>query len=293
VIASQAARDDHLRTFGQTGVALAGLNVNGNPLHPNPIIGGKHAADFKRAIRAAGALGQNPVVMSGLPGGGAGSTVPNWVVNIWNSGALDVPEYQWNQVVVPFWKEIDRLAADNGVKVAIEMHPLNVVFTPSTLVRLVERTGATNIGAEMDPSHLFWQGMDPVAAGEYLGELVVHAAAKDVRINEAYVRIYRVLDERFRRLAPEETPVNLGGHEFLNEGPAGSAWDFVALGRGHDIDFWTRFIDALRAVDPDMAVNIEHEDIWLGRIESLQVAAEVLKKAAGTVNAPDDERCRY
>jgi sugar phosphate isomerase/epimerase len=135
--------------------------------------------------------------------------------------------------------------------------------------------------------------MDPVAAVEYLGDLVVHAAAKDIRINEEYVRIYGVLDERFRRLAPEEHPVNLGGHEFVNGWPADSAWDFVALGRGHDIDFWTRFIDALRAVDPDMAVHIEHEDTSLGRIEGLQVAAAVLKNAAGTVNAPDGERCRY
>lgn len=127
--------------------------------------------------------------------------------------------------------------------------------------------------------------MDPVAAVEYLGDLVVHAAAKDVRINEQYARIYGVLDERFRRLAPEENPVGLGGHEYVNEWPADSAWDFVALGRGHDVDFWTRFVDALRAVDPDMTINIEHEDTSLGRIDGLQVAARVLKQAAGVTAA--------
>lgn len=280
VIASQAARDDFLAVFDEKGVALAGLNANGNPLHPNPRIGGKHAADLKRAIRAAGAPGQSRVVtMSGLPGGEPGATVPNWIVNAWNSGALDVLEYQWDQVAVPFWKEIDRLAADNGVKVAIEMHPQNLVFNPPALKRLVQRAGTTNVGAEMDPSHLFWQGMDPVAAVEYLGDLVVHAAAKDVRINEEFARIYGVLDERFRRLGPEEDRVNLGGHEFVNEWPADSAWDFVALGRGHDVEFWTRFVAALHAVDADMAVNIEHEDAAFGRIEGLQVAAEVLKQA--------------
>jgi sugar phosphate isomerase/epimerase len=223
--------------------------------------------------------------MSGLPGGEPGSTVPNWIVNAWNSGALDVLEYQWDQVVVPFWKEIDQLAADNGVTVAIEMHPQNVVFNPPTLKRLIERTGAKNVGAEMDPSHLFWQGMDPIAAVEYLGDLVVHAAAKDVRINSEYARIYGVLDERFRRLAPEENPVGLGGHEFVNEWPADGAWDFVALGRGHDVDFWTRFVNALRAVDPNMAINIEHEDTSLGRIEGLGVTADVLKRASGAVTA--------
>jgi sugar phosphate isomerase/epimerase len=232
VIASQTARDDYLGIFADMGVALAGLNANGNPLHPNPVIGEKHAADLKRAIRAAGALGQTRVVtMSGLPGGEPGSTVPNWIVNAWNSGALDVLEYHWDEVVVPFWKEIDQLAADNGVTVAIEMHPQNVVFNPPTLKRLVERTGATNVGAEMDPSHLFWQGMDPIAAVEYLGDLVVHAAAKDVRINSEYARIYGVLDERFRRLAPEENQSASAGTSSSMNGPRtrpGTSWRWDA-----------------------------------------------------------------
>ncbi|MDX6322263.1 MAG: hypothetical protein QOF52_2121, partial [Propionibacteriaceae bacterium] len=253
------------------------------PLHPNPAIGDKHANDLRRAIRAAGALGQTRVVtMSGLPGGEAGSTVPNWVVNAWNSGALDVLDYQWDQVVVPFWREIDALAADHGVKVAIEMHPQNIVFSPQTLMELVERTGATNVGAELDPSHLFWQGMDPVAVVRYLGPLVLHAAAKDVRINEN-AKIYGVLDNRFRRLDSSEDRVSLGGHEYVNEWPTDSAWDFVALGRGHGTDFWAEFIRALHDVDPDMAVNIEHEDVSLGRIEGLQVAADTLKRAAGSL----------
>jgi sugar phosphate isomerase/epimerase len=281
ILASQSARDDYLGVFDAKGVALAGLNANGNPLHPNPAIGPRHAEDLRRAIKAAGLLGQTRVVtMSGLPGGEPGASVPNWVVNAWSSGALDVLEYQWDEVAVPFWREIDALAADNGVKVAIEMHPQNLVFNPPTLKRLVEKVGAGNVGAEMDPSHLFWQGMDPVAAVRYLGPLVVHAAAKDVRINE-HASVYGVLDERFRRLSPDEERTNLGGDEWVNEWPADSAWDFVALGRGHDLAFWTRFVDALREVDPDMAVNIEHEDTSLGRIEGLRVAADVLRSAAG------------
>jgi sugar phosphate isomerase/epimerase len=280
ILASQAARDGYLAIFADKGVALAGLNANGNPLHPDPAIGPKHAEDLRRAIRAAGLLGQTRVVtMSGLPGGEPGATVPNWIVNAWNSGSLDVLDYQWDQVAVPFWREIDALAADNGVKVAIEMHPQNLVFNPPTLKRLVERVGATNVGAEMDPSHLFWQGMDPIAAVRYLGPLVVHAAAKDVRINE-HALVYGVLDERFRRLSADEDRVNLGGEEYANAWPEDSAWDFVALGRGHDQDFWTRFVEALHEVDPDMAVHIEHEDTSLGRIEGLRVAAEVLKTAA-------------
>jgi len=89
-----------------------------------------------------------------------------------------------------------------------------------------------------------------------------------------------VLDNRFRRLSPDEDRVNLGGDEWANEWPKGSSWDFVALGRGHDVDFWARFLSALHAVDPEMMVNIEHEDVSLGRIEGLEVASDVLKAAA-------------
>ncbi len=287
ILSSGSARDDYLEIFADKGIALAGLNCNGNPLHPDPAIGPKHADDLRRSIRAAGALGQTRVVtMSGLPGGEAGATKPNWIVNAWNSGALDVLDYQWDQVVVPFWREIDELAGAHGVKVAIELHPQNIVFSPPTIRELVERTGATNVGVEMDPSHLFWQGMDPIAAVRHLGPLVYHAAAKDVRINPN-CSVYGVLDNRFRRLGADEDRTGLGGDEYANEWPKDSAWDFVALGRGHGQDFWNEFVRALHEVDPEMALNIEHEDVSLGRIEGLAEAATVLLEAGRQVGVLD------
>lgn len=282
VLSSDAARDDYLGVFAEAGVRLTGLNVNGNPLHPDPV-GERHAADLHRAVELAGRLGVRRVVaMSGLPG--AGSPAPNWVVNPWSTDYLDVLDAQWD-LAVPFWRDVDHRARDAGTTVAIEMHPQNLVFNPATLERLVERTGATNVGAEMDPSHLFWQGIDPVAAVEHLGELVLHAAAKDVRINPS-ARVHGVLDDRYRRLAPEEDRVNLGGDHWLNDRPADAAWHFVAVGRGHDAAYWARFLDALAAVDPEMAVNIEHEDVELGRVEGLEVAARTLREATSRRTEP-------
>ena len=155
---------EYLATFEGTGVSIAGLNCNGNPLHPDPEVGPEDAEDLRKAIRVAGLLGVDRVVtMSGLPHAHPGGTWPAWHVNTWDSGYLDSLDYQWDEVAVPFWKEIDALARENGVKVAIEMHPQNLVFNPPTMKRLVEKTGATNVGAEMDPSHLFWQGIDPLS----------------------------------------------------------------------------------------------------------------------------------
>lgn len=279
IITDPAAAKVYLARFDGTGVEIAGLNCNGNPLHPNPVIGEKHAEDVRRSIRAAAALGQNRVVtMSGLPGGEPGTLHPNWIVNAWNSAALDVLDYQW-EIAARFWSEIDQLAGDHGVKVALELHPQNLVFNARDIRKLVELTGATNIGVEMDASHLFWQQADPIAVVRELGPLILHAAAKDVRINVENARLNGVLDNGFRRLFPDEPRVNLGGDEWVNEWPKDSSWDFVALGKGHDVAYWTEFIRALHDVDPDMCLNIEHEDTELGRIEGLQVATDVLKAA--------------
>lgn len=283
ILVSDAARDDYLGLFEGTGVSIAGLNCNGNPLHPNPEIGQKHAEDIRLSIRLAERLGQNRVVtMSGLPGGEPGATVTNWIVNAWNSAALDVLDYQWD-VAAKFWRETDRLAADHGVKVALELHPQNLVFNTADVYKLVELTGATHVGVELDASHLFWQQMDPVAVVRELGPLVFHAAAKDVRVNTENARLYGVLDNRFRRLSPDEPRTNLGGDEWANKWPKDSAWDFVALGRGHDAAYWAEFLRALYEVDTEMMVNIEHEDVSLGRIEGLEVAAGVLLEAARSV----------
>jgi sugar phosphate isomerase/epimerase len=279
--ASATAREDYLGQFEQAGIALTGLNVNGNPLNPDPEVGPKHAEDLRQAITIAGLLGVKRIVaMSGLPAAHAGGRYPSWVVNPWDSQYLDVLDYQWQEVAIPFWKDIDARAREADVKVCIEMHPHNVVFNPGTMERLATEINATHVGAEMDPSHLFWQGIDPVAAIKRLGGLVYHAAAKDTRINEENCRIYGVLDDRFTRVPAEENPVGLGGRHTLNRWPEEPSWEFVAVGRGHGQEFWVPFLQALKAVDPDMAVNIEHEDQEFDQIEGLRLAAENLTAAA-------------
>lgn len=284
ILASAAAREDYLGKYQQAGITLTGLNVNGNPLNPDPEVGPKHAEDLRRAIDVAALLGVKRVVtMSGLPAGHPGGTAANWVVNPWDSQYLDILDYQWNDVAVPFWKDINARAAAADVKVCIEMHPQNLVFNPPTLQRLVEQTGATHVGAEMDPSHLFWQGMDPIACVEYLGDLVFHAAAKDTRINADNVKVVGVLDDRFTRTPADRNPLNLGGRNTLNIWPQRPAWEFVAVGRGLPVeDFWVPFLRALHAIDPGMAVNIEHEDQEFDQVEGLRMAAENLLAAART-----------
>jgi sugar phosphate isomerase/epimerase len=280
LLSGATAPADYLAQFEQAGITLTGLNVNGNPLNPDPEVGPKHAADLRQAITLASLLGVRRVVaMSGSPAAHAAGRYPSWVVNPWDSQYLDVLDYQWTEVAIPFWTDIQARARDADVKVCIEMHPHNVVFNPGTMERLATEINATHVGAELDPSHLFWQGIDPVAAIGHLGDLVYHAAAKDTRINEANCRVYGVLDDRFQRVPAEQSPLGLGGRNTLTRWPADASWNFVAVGRGHGPEFWAAFLRALAAVDPDMAVNIEHEDTELDQIEGLRLAAENLLAA--------------
>jgi sugar phosphate isomerase/epimerase len=276
VLTSDSARDDYLSLFADREITLTALNCNGNPLHPDPAVGDVQGQDVFTSIEVAQRLGVTRVItMSGLPAAHSGGLRPAWAVNPWNSVDMDTLDYQWQEIVIPYWRRVNAFAADHDVKVAIEMHPQNVVFNPSTLVRLVDAIGATHVGAEMDPSHLFWQQIDPIAALEYLGELVYCAAAKDIRINPS-VRIHGVLDDRFRRVPASENPLSLGGKYTLNEWPQDAAWDFVAVGRGHDQAFWDRFVATLGRVAPDTDLAIEHEDASLGRIEGLREAIATL-----------------
>jgi sugar phosphate isomerase/epimerase len=279
--ASRDARQEYLGLFSSAGVTLTALNCNGNPLDPNPEVGPRHAQDVRDAIELGALLEVRRVVtMSGLPASDPGGRYPSWTVEPWHSVFLDARDYQWNEVGIPFWKDIQARAADADVKVCIEMHPHNLVYNPATMERLATEINATHVGAEMDPSHLFWQGIDPVLAVEHLGGLVYNAAAKDTRINEA-AKLNGVLDDRFGRVAPDDPDaLSLGGSYTLSRWPESSSWDFVAVGRGHDVDFWTEFLRALAKVDPDMAVNIEHEDQELDQLEGLRSAAETLKAAA-------------
>ena len=275
--ASEDARQQYLGEFSSRGLTLTALNCNGNPLHP--AAGFPHSKDLIDSIELAALLGVTRVVtMSGTPGGEPGASVPVWNPLPWWSPFLDVQDHQWS-VALPYWKGIQARAADADVRIAIEMHPGNIVFNPRTMHRLAEDINATHVGAEMDPSHLFWQGIDPVLAVADLGELVCNAAAKDTRINEA-AKVNGVIDDAFTRVAEGEPGfLPLGGGTSLSGWPKGSSWDFVAVGRGHDTAYWTEFLRALHKIDPDMPVNIEHEDQELDQLEGLRFAANTLIEA--------------
>lgn len=278
--AGQDARQEYLGRFAEAGITLTALNCNGNPLHLDPEVRDEHGQDVRDAIELPALLGVKRVVtMSGLPASDPGGRLSSWSVLPWDSAHLDALDYQWNELAIPYWKDIQARAADADVTVCIEMHPHNLVYNVGTMERLATEIGATHVGAERDPRHLFRQGIDPVAAVRRLGGLVYNAAAKDTRINEE-AKVSGVLDHRHERVAADEPGVvGPGGPDAP---PGTSSPSAAATTSPSGPSSWR----ALRDVDPDMAVNIEHEDQELGRIEGLRLAAENLKAAAAGIRPP-------
>jgi sugar phosphate isomerase/epimerase len=260
LLASDRKANEFLQAIHSRGLQISSLSVHGNPIHPNKKIAAAHDADFRKCVRLARKLGVEVVTtFSGCPGGAPGDKQPNWVTCPWPPEYLDVLDYQWNKVVIPYWKKTTEFAEKNGIrKIALEMHPGFVVYNPETLRRLRKAAGPA-IGANFDPSHLFWQGIDPCAAVRSLQGAIWHLHAKDTGVQEWNSRVNGVLDTKHYR-------------DELNR-----AWIFRTVGYGHPRRFWCEFISALRMTGYDGALSIEHEDSLMTPREGLEKAVRFLR----------------
>ncbi|WP_422933254.1 sugar phosphate isomerase/epimerase family protein [Sinomonas sp. P47F7] len=279
--ASPAMRDGFLQQFAETGVNLAILNANGNPLHPDPDVSVPHRKDLRDSIVLSSQLGLDRLnAMAGSVGSGPEAKLPTWSLVPWETGLLEVRDYQWS-VAVPYWKETAAFAADHGVKLALEIHPHMVCYSPATLERLLDTVGSEHLGVNLDPSHLFWQGIDPNRMAARFAGRIWHVAAKDTVLVQDNIAEWGVLDDRYTEIPPEEHPLPLGGRYLTTRPPADAPWHFVAAGRGHDVRWWTDFLAAVRRAGFDGAVCIENEDWDLPREESIPLAARTLREAVG------------
>lgn len=242
-------------------IEISAISCHGNPLHPQKAVAEKFDKQFRDAILAAEALGVKTVVgFSGCPGDCENSMYPNWVVCPWPGDNLKILDWQWNEKVIPYWTEMAAFAKAHGIeKIAFEMHPAFVVYNPETLLRLRAAVGDI-IGANFDPSHLYWQGIDPSAAIKALKGAIYHFHAKDTLIDKRNTEVNGVLDTK---------PYNL-----IDE----RAWVFRTVGYGHDKFEWNRIISTLRTVGYDGVVSIEHEDGLMSQREGLEKAVSFLKE---------------
>jgi sugar phosphate isomerase/epimerase len=242
------------------GLEISALSCHGNPVHPNKEIAERDDATLRKTVRLAEKI-HVPVVVtfSGCPGGSAEDITPNWITAAWPPEFADALAWQWEERLIPYWKSAGGFAADAGVKIALEAHPGFCVYNPETLLKLRAAAGAS-IGINLDPSHLWWQGIDIPTAIAELGDAIFHFHAKDVAINEAMRNRNGVLDTKsYREMAQR-------------------SWLFRSVGWGHSELEWKRIVSALRLAGYDYVMSIEHEDALASTHEGLSSAISTLSR---------------
>ncbi len=242
------------------GMEVQGVAVHGNPVHPNKNIANKHRKAHRDAVMLAAEFDTVVINFSGCPGGGPQDRTPNFVTCPWPDEFAEAHDYQWNKVIIPFWSKENDFAKKHGVKIAFEAHPGMVLHTPEDIVRLRKAAG-NQLGANLDPSHFFWQGIDPVESARFLGEnkCIFHVHAKDCAIHTWNAGTVGNLD-----------PKSYG--EVKDRG-----WIFRTVGYGHGDEFWKPFVSMLRMYDYDGVISIEHEDSLMSMGEGFEKAVEYLQ----------------
>jgi sugar phosphate isomerase/epimerase len=260
LIGDAGARDNFLGRLREHGLSISALNCSGNPLHPG-VHGQQHRAVTSATIRLAGLLGVDRVVMmSGCPGG-PGDANANWITTAWPPETATVLQWQWDAMLLPYWIGLVVEAKAAGVsRLCLELHGQQNVYNVGTLHRLREAVGPV-VGANFDPSHLFWMGADPIAAVAALGDAIYHVHAKDTRIDVANAAVNSLIDT---------TP---------NADLAGRSWSYVTLGDAHGVAWWKGFCAALRAAGYDDVLSIEHEDMARTPLDGVRLSVELLKAA--------------
>ena len=254
------ALSDFKKKLDDNGFTISALSSHGNPLHPDPDVAKKYAETSRNTVLLAEKLGVPVVVdFSGCPGDSENAKYPNWVTCPWPPEYLDVLAWQWEKKTLPYWVQHAKFAAEHGVKVAIEMHPGFVVYSPETMLKLREAAGPS-IGCNYDPSHMFWQGIDPIKAIRVLGDSIFHVHAKDTQIYDYNLPKTGVLDTK----------------KYTDE--RNRSWIFRTVGYGHDAGWWTEFISTLRMYGYDYVLSIEHEDTLMSPEEGLTKGANFLNE---------------
>ncbi len=246
-------------TAKESGLDISALACHGNPLHPDRGQAEAHTQDLLDAVEVAKRANISVITcFAGCPGAGQDAKYPNWITCPWPPYFGEAVKWQWEKKVIPFWKEMAQKGQKAGVSFAFEMHPGDVVYNPETLLKLKQEVGSPAIACNFDPSHLFWQAIDPIVAINLIGDMIVHVHAKDTKLNDGVVR-YR------------------GVNDWKHYGEiAKRAWNFRTVGYGHSHEFWNDFVSALRLAGYDGVISIEHEDPLMSVDEGLDKAIQFL-----------------
>ena len=261
LLESEEKRQGYMEAIQSRGLTISAFSCHGNPISPDEKMARESDENLVKSIKLA-ALMNVPVVntFSGTAGDHEGAKYPNWPVAPWPNEYADVLKWQWEEKLIPYWKKIAALADEHHVKIGLELHGGFLVHTPYTLLKLREATSDA-IGANLDPSHLWWQGIEPVGAIKILGKAgaIYHFHAKDTYLDQDNINMHGLTDMQPYGNIQER------------------AWNFRSVGCGHSLQEWSDIMSALRTYGYDYVVSIEHEDPLMSIEEGFQRAVSNLK----------------
>ncbi|WP_027965421.1 sugar phosphate isomerase/epimerase family protein [Halalkalibacillus halophilus] len=261
LLGDQEKQQAFLNEFSTRGLIISALSCHSNPLHPQKKIAEEADQLFNKTVQLASEL-NIPVVntFSGCPGDHEDAKHPNWPVSPWPGEFQEILKWQWEEKIIPYWKEKAAFAEKHNIKIGLELHGGFSVHTPANLLYLRKACGSA-IGANLDPSHMWWQGIDPVESIKILGRenAIHHFHAKDTVIDQPNVN---------RNGLTDMTP-----YSDLKD----RAWYFRTVGFGHGSKDWADMVSALRLYDYDYVVSIEHEDGLMSIDEGFTKAVDTLK----------------
>ena len=259
MLESATARREFLAKLADNDIAISALNCSGNPVHPGDE-GRRHDEVTRKTIRLARLLAVDRVVMmSGCPGA-PGDRHANWITTEWPPEVREIVRWQWEDVLIPYWRNLTSYSRDQGVpRLCLELHGYQNVYSVATLKRLRDAVGDT-VGANLDPSHLMWMGADPLAAARALGDAIYYVHAKDTRIEPSIAGVNGVIDTQ-------------PGSAYESR-----AWNYITLGRGHDESWWRGFVSTLADVGYDGVLSIEHEDPAMTAVEGVEESVALLQR---------------
>jgi sugar phosphate isomerase/epimerase len=262
LLENEQKRGEFLNSLEKRNIKLCALNCSGNPLDPGEL-GKQHREITDKTMELAKLLGIKKVIMmSGLPAGSAEDKTPNWITYTisWPPVLKEILDYQWNEVAIPYWRNLVKKAEACGVeKIALENFSSQLVYNPETLFKLRNAVGPI-VGLNLDPSHLIWMGAEPIVAARELGEAIHHVHGKDVRLERHLSAVNGVLETK------EITDV------------ANRAWNYVAVGCGQDLQWWKEFFSVVRMMGYDEEVSLEMEDLTMSVEAGIKTSISALQQ---------------
>ena len=246
--------------YARHGIEVVSLAAHGAPLTPNKEIAGEYRRQFRLACQFAERIGAKQMTLvAGCPEGAEGDTCPVWITQ-----QIDVPfyrkvlEWQWEHRLIPYWKEQGKIAADHGITLCFENQVGDMLYNPPRIKRFHEEIGPV-AACNFDISHTWAQGIDPIEALRYLGDLVQHVHIKDTLIHDYNMRLKGFTDSTY--------PTN----------PQMRAYTFTIPGWGHDDGTWREVMATLRLIGYDGILSMEMESEYINIKEGLEKAVAFMK----------------